>query len=367
MVSIAIFASPNEAKADCVALPGYGGGITFPVFKVKGQKVMMLWDTQPRTFFVTNSGDTPLHRCNPRLSYDKGKLTCYVKPVKKNLEKFIVASGFRVTCWAKSGDTQLEDIVKVYTGPSVIQVEVKVARRFDKLLAIAAGLRKDVNDNSSRIDSNTELAEDAKKTAQEASDRTSANMSLSIDAFYTLYHQGADIRYFNDKERFWPSGGVGLAYTYWFKRWDIGSSNQFSLGVTTRLRWHRLVLTIDGAPPDSDMPGDQYEMLVNLSGRLKLGRVVSFDLYGGGGPAFFSHEDHVSDPTTVNGPEHNVSIHAVLNFGGGINFHIKKFVVGINLMGALGLNALLHPNYEGDPRFGPVKHFYLGIKTEYTF
>lgn len=356
----------KEAKAECPMLPGRAKSVGEP--QSGKMTVLMLNHGKHVVVYVTKKGDTPIDKCYPtNLNYDRSKLSCKVKTYQKDLDRFELESNYRIFCESKVNyDTKT---TLSFNAQGYKEVEIWSFQSDATLLAVYRKLARRMKDLEERMGNNEQATTDAYDMAVKAKKRVSANMALSIDFYYTFYHQGADIRYYGDDERFWPSGGIGLGYSWWFKTWSKDII-KFKLGVTTRLRWHRLVLTIDGAPQDDDVPGDQYEMLLNLHGRLKVGKWVSFDLYLGMGPGLFHHQDQISqqnDAGWVEGPEHNVSFNWIFNMGGGINLHLGQFVLGLNLMGALDVNALLHPDFQGSPRYGTAKHLYFGLKAEYNY
>lgn len=359
-----VFANINTADAKCVALHGAGGVVHFPDYKVNGTKFMLLHDTQARTLFITTSDSKPATQCTPAVSFDSSKVTCSFKFERRSLEDFEVASGYRVVCKALPGVTDTKSVTVIRAGKETIRVKTYVFRKYDALLDMSLKLRGQVKalvplfkNNHKRIIANRKLAEDAYKSASEAKARKSSNVSIETDFFLTVVHQGAD---FAD----YPAGGLGLNFTYWFwKGWKM-----FHVGVSTRLRWHRMMLTIEGAPQDSDVPGDQYELLANLSVRIRPASWLSFDVFGGVGPGFFHHQDMIANQDnggTVSGPNGNVSVQALFNVGGGVNFHLKKWYFGARLNGTITPKGMLHPNYMGQAVWGVVKHFTVGAVFGY--
>lgn len=369
MVAITVvFANINTADAQtkCVALHGAGGVKHFPGYEVDGKKVMLLHDREARTLFVTTNDEAPATQCPPAVSFDSSKIKCedpkYVPYSRKN---FNVAAGYRIVCRALSGTEDSVSVLEIRAGSETMWIEVRVYRKMEMLLRMSLKLRKQVmalaplfRNNHERIIANRKLAQDAYQRASEAEARKSANISLEADFFLTLVHQGAD---FAD----YPAGGIGLNFTYWFLRgWKY-----FQLGVSTRLRWHRFMLTIDGAPQDYDVPGDQYELLANLTLRIKPVFWLSFDVFGGGGPGFFHHQDMIAnqdDGGTISGPNGNVSIQALFNIGAGVNIHAKQWNFGVYVMGSVTPRGMLHPNYMGEAAWGKVEHLMVGVAFGYN-
>jgi len=387
MACLAIMTLPaKEANAYCLVKPGKN----VKHYAQRGKKIVIIKNGDEKVVaYIKNKGNSSLSDCYPRLMYDTTKLKCRVETNNRpDWDDSEMETNHRVFC-RTLGKRDHRTYLRLYTLKRhkfeiwSFKTDAMILVAFQKLGVRITNLGKRVtkveavakkNGIRSRValDAAADAYGAAKKaqaTADKAKKRKSANMDISMMFYYTFYHQGADIRYANDEDRFWPSGGIGLGYAWWFKGWALGPNSRFELGVKTRMRWHRLVLTIDGAPQDDDVPGDQYEMRLGLNGRFMIGKYVSLGFFVDTGVGLFHHQQGISqqdDNGDVEGPEQNVSFNWILGLGGSLNFHLDRFFFGFNLLGSLNVNALLHPNFEGEPRYGNAKHLYFGLMLGYS-
>lgn len=342
----------KEASARCDVLPARAKA---PVWSQNGGKVVLIVNHGKKAVvYIKNKGGSSLEDCYPKnLKYDKTKLICTVVTSQKDLARYELESNHRIFCESKvnhdtkstlSFDAQGSKEVKVWSFQSDSTL-LEVYRRL-------AGKVKDLED---RVDNTEKTANDAHEIAIKAKRETS-RAALEIEGFLSPVTQGMSIKD-------WPAGGVGVGFRYFFF-----NREKIKVGALVGLRWQRMMLTIDGAPDDMDVPGDQYDLLFNLAIRWKPFGWLSLDLNGGLLWDFFHHQDHIADTDPeVAGPNGNISQSVGLNLGGGINFHIGRFFIGPHIMGALIFHGLYHPNFEGEARFGLVKHFYVQILAGVTF
>jgi hypothetical protein len=345
----------KEAHARCDVLPARAQA---PVWSQDGRKIVLIKNHDKTVVvYIKNKDGSTLEDCYPLLKYDRSKLRCTVKTYKKNLAEYEMESNHRVTCEAKVGKDTKSRLSVDAQGRK--DIEVWSFQSYAMLLAIFKQLSRRVKALEGRVTENERVADDAHGTATEAKDlairakvRKSAKVSIEIEGFISPVTQGMVLKDY-------PAGGVGMNFKYWFL--ETAKNNQIRLGAMVGLRWHRMMLTIDGAPSDNDVPGDQYDLLFNLAFRWKPIKWLSIDLNGGFEWVFFHHQDHISDDDPVAGPNGNVSQCFGLNLGGGLNVHLGQFYFGPHIMGAIIFNGLYHPSFEGEARYGTVKHFYFQL------
>lgn len=385
MIASALVANINTANAECFAIAGQGGDRHFPAFSTNGYKVMFLHDTEKRTIFITNRGNTPLYKCLPRLQYDNSKLKCKTTKVRKNYSNGVRASGWHVSCEARKGLLRHRGLkLAIVTMVNTIRVTIDVYRKLKYLLAKVREIRDGLDvrikantkrslANEERSLNNTDSVNDAKDTAstaltiaKKAKIRKSANMEFGMGIFNTFYHQGVNLVDGQNDDRRFPSWGIALSYTWWAYNW-VNGNHKISVGPSTRLNWHTFVLTIRGTPPDDDVLANQYEAIADLTVRYKFGKFVSCELFGGAGLGLLHHSDQTSDPNTMDGVNQNVSAQFLLHGGFSLNLHLWRFVLSMNVRGTWTRKGLYHPDYINDvPYFSNVGQGFMGISARYA-
>ncbi|MFC1600433.1 hypothetical protein ACFL3T_05385 [Patescibacteria group bacterium] len=373
--------NPKEANARCDVLPG---ATPAPAWSQKGMKLVLIKNNDERVVaYIKNKAGSSLKDCYPTLMYDKSKLTCRIGTKARKLSEYEMESNHRVYCTTK-GTKDHQTSIRIYAlGRKVVNIRsfktnamlLAFLRQFAaKLKALEMRQTKTqalANKAKAKADNAMEAASDAHGTATEAKGiaieakkRKSAKVSVELDGFYSAVTQGL-----NARDKYYP-GGVGLKVTYWF--FETAKFKQVRLGASLGLRWHHLMLTINGAPQDSDVPAQQVDFTFGLGFRWKPLSWLSFDLGAGGMWVFFKTQDQVGnqdDDGNVEGPNGDVTQNFGLYLSGGLNFHIGQFNFGPSIMGAMIINGLYHPHYqfEGDAQRGTVMHFYAGAKAGVRF
>lgn len=341
----------KEAQAACSLLPARAKAVS----EARNGKmtVLILNHGEKAVAHISANGESTIEQCYPKnLKYDTSLLSCRVETQQKDIGAHKLISSHRIFCKSKVDNDTKSTLTFDAQGSKV--VKIWSFQSDATLLKVYQRLTGRVKDLESRMTKNEKATEEAHDMAVKAK-RNIWRATLEIEGFLSPVTQGMAIKD-------WPAGGVGVGFKYFFF-----NREKIKIGALVGLRWHRMMLTIDGAPPDMDVPGDQYDLLFNVAIRWKPLTWLSFDLHGGLEWVFFHHQDHVADDEPVAGPNGNISQSVGLNLGGGINIHIGRFFIGPHIMGALIFNGLYHPNFDGEARFGLVKHFYFQVKAGVAF
>jgi len=146
----------------------------------------------------------------------------------------------------------------------------------------------------------------AVKTANKAYARKLANVEITISGIFAGETPGN------------PGGGAAVGINVFFKKWKYGG-----VGLNARLSFIRYELEVAGLPPNPDVHAQEWDVGLNILGRLQPVKWLYADFLLGVSMRFAKVDDATNwqennHPYRLIGINGSVKTHAVLNWGVGL-------------------------------------------------